>query len=71
LNFVTPPALCFGELSLVPDDPTRADRAFLDEVSRSRDALREQIRQSQITIDRSKELLNQMDEIIAKAEKKG
>jgi hypothetical protein len=55
----------------MPDDPTRADRAFLDEVRRSRDALREQIRQSQITIDRSKQLLNQMDEIIAKAEKKG
>jgi hypothetical protein len=68
---VTPPALSFGESSLMPDDPTRADRAFLDEVRRSRDALREQIRQSQITIDRSKELLNQMDEIIAKAEKKG
>jgi hypothetical protein len=68
---VTTPALGLGELSLMPDDPTRADRAFLDEVRRSRDALREQIRQSQITIDRSKELLNQMDEIIAKAEKKG
>jgi hypothetical protein len=52
------------------DDPARADRAFLDEVRRSRATLQEQIKQRQITIERSKELLKQMDEIIARAESK-
>jgi predicted transcriptional regulator len=51
------------------DNPTRADKAFLDEVRLSRDALREQIERSRATIERSMELLKQMDEIIAKAAK--
>ena len=34
-------------------------------------SFQEQIRQSQITIEKSMELLRQMDEVIAKAEKKG
>jgi hypothetical protein len=53
----------------MPDD-TRSDKKFLDEVRRSRAALQEQIRESQITIEKSKELLRRMDDIIAKTEKK-
>jgi hypothetical protein len=51
------------------DDPAGADKAFLRTVRRNRDALLEQIRQSHLTIEKSKELLRRMDEIIAKAEK--
>ena len=46
------------------------DRAFLDEVRLNRDLLVEQIRQSQLTIEKSRELLKRMDEMIARAEKK-
>jgi hypothetical protein len=53
------------------DDLTHADRAFLDEVRRNRAALEAQIKQSQHTIEKSKALLRRMDEIIARAERKG
>ena len=52
------------------DPSLRLDRAFLDEVRLNRDLLVEQIRQSQLTIEKSRELLKRMDEMIARAEKK-
>jgi len=50
---------------------TPADREFLDEVRRNRAALEAQVKYSQQTVEKSKELLRLMDEIIAKAEKSG
>jgi hypothetical protein len=47
-----------------------SDRAFLDEVRRNRDLLDAQIKQGQLTIEKSRELLKRMDEIIARTEKK-
>jgi hypothetical protein len=47
------------------------DRLFIQSVKRRRDALLEQIRQSQHAIERSKQLLQQMDEIIARSATKG
>jgi hypothetical protein len=52
------------------DERVRAYR-FFDEVRRDRPFLRDQIRQSQLTIEESKELIRQMDEIIAKMERRG
>jgi hypothetical protein len=52
------------------DESLRVDRAFLDEVRRSRAALEEQIKQIQRTIEKSNALLRRMDEIIAKGENK-
>jgi len=46
-----------------------ADKAFFDYVRRSRLGVIEQIRQSQITIEQSMELLRRTDEMIAKTEK--
>jgi len=40
----------------------------LDQIRRERAQLAEQIRMSQQTIERSQELIRQMDEILAKAE---
>lgn len=42
----------------------------LDQIRRERAQLAEQIRVSQQTIERSQELIRQMDEILAKAEQK-
>ena len=42
----------------------------LDQIRRERAQLAEQIRVSQQTIERSQELIRQMDEILAKAERK-
>jgi hypothetical protein len=42
----------------------------LDQIRRERAQLAEQIRLSQQTIERSQELIRQMDEILAKAEQK-
>lgn len=42
----------------------------LDQIRRERAQLAEQIRISQQTIERSQELIRQMDEILAKAEQK-
>ena len=39
-------------------------------IQRDRTLLLEQIRQSQLTIEKSRELLKRMDEMIARAEKK-
>jgi hypothetical protein len=64
------PALWRQEFSHMTDDPVRPDGAFLDEVRRSRGALEEQIKQSQRTIEKSRELLKRMDEIISNADKK-
>jgi hypothetical protein len=50
------------------DERVRADKVFLDDARRDRAAVRK-IRQSQIIIEESKELLRQM-EAIANAEKK-
>jgi hypothetical protein len=50
------------------DDSARSS-AFLDQVRRRRDALHEHIRQSEINIANSKEVLRQVDQIIADAEK--
>ncbi len=58
-------------VALMTDDSIHPDKAFLDEVRRSRAALENQIKQSQATIEKSRELLRRMDEIIAKGEKKG
>jgi hypothetical protein len=52
---------------MIGDDP---DREFLDQVRRSRAALEEQIKQGQVTIDKSKEFLKRLDEMIAGAQKK-
>jgi hypothetical protein len=43
------------------------DRLFLDSVRRSRAVLEEQIKQGNLTIEKSKELLKRLDEIIDKA----
>jgi hypothetical protein len=43
--------------------------AFLDQLRRRRDALHEHIRQSEINIACSEEVLRQVDKIIANAEK--
>jgi hypothetical protein len=61
------PALSYMEKR----DLRHSDRVFLNNVRLSRASFQEQIRQSQITIEKSMELLRQMDEVIAKAEKKG
>jgi hypothetical protein len=50
--------------------PFNKDRSFTDLVHRIRDALDEQVRQSQLTIEESLALLQRMDGIIAKAGKK-
>jgi hypothetical protein len=47
------------------------DQFFLNEVRRSRIALEEQIKQGQLTIDKSKDLLKRLGEIIARADKNG
>jgi hypothetical protein len=44
------------------------EQLFLDEVRRSRAALEEQIKQGQLTIEKSKELLKRLDEIIRRAD---
>jgi hypothetical protein len=44
-------------------DPANDDRIFLDKVRHHHAALPEQIRQSKLTIEESKELLRRMDEI--------
>jgi hypothetical protein len=51
---------------MTDDDPEQ--QLFLDEVRRSRAALEEQIRQGQLTIEKSKELLKRLDEIIGRAD---
>jgi hypothetical protein len=51
-------------------DDAERERMLLDEVRRRRALLLEQIRQSKLTIERSTELLKQIDKIIAQAEKK-
>jgi hypothetical protein len=48
----------------------KLDKEQLDQIRRSRAELVEQIRVSQQTIERSQELIRQMDEILAKAEQK-
>ena len=48
----------------------KLQKQHLDQIRRERADLAEQIRLSQQTIDRSQELIRQMDEILAKAEKK-
>jgi hypothetical protein len=50
------------------DDSARSS-AFLDQVRRRRDALHEHIRQSEINIANSKEVLRQVDQIIGDAKK--
>ena len=68
-------------MTLFPPTVTRAHGApitkdlklqkqHLDQIRRERADLAEQIRLSQQTIDRSQELIRQMDEILAKAEPK-
>jgi hypothetical protein len=65
---------------LLPLPKARAHRIFmtndlklpkeqLDQIRRERAQLAEQIRVSQQTIERSQELIRQMDEILAKAER--
>jgi hypothetical protein len=46
------------------------DHTFLDGMRRDRSALHEQLRQSRMVIEESRELLKQLDEMIAKAENK-
>ena len=46
------------------------DGEFLDAIRRERDALIEQIRRSRDTIERSVELINRMDELLAQSERK-
>jgi len=48
----------------------KLDKEQLDQIRRGRAELVEQIRMSQQTIERSQELIRQMDEILAKAEQK-
>ena len=48
----------------------KLQKEHLDQIRRERADLAEQIRLSQQTIERSQELIRQMDEILAKAEKK-
>jgi hypothetical protein len=48
----------------------KLQKEHLDQIRRERAQLAEQIRVSQQTIERSQELIRQMDEILAKAEKK-
>jgi hypothetical protein len=67
LNLVGGEGVCGGEL-LHMTDIANAD--FLDAVRRNREALQQQIRQGQITIEKSQALLQRMEEIIAKADKK-
>jgi hypothetical protein len=57
------------EFKMPQDERVRADKAFLDDMRRDRAVVREEIRQSQLTIEESKELLGRM-EAIAKTEKK-
>jgi hypothetical protein len=45
----------------------KLEKEHLDQIRRERAQLAEQIRLSQQTIDRSQELIRQMDEILAKA----
>jgi hypothetical protein len=52
------------------DQRVRADEAFFDDMRRDRAVVREEIRQSQLTIEQSKELLRRIDAVIAKVEKK-
>jgi hypothetical protein len=51
---------------MIPDDK---DRLFVEAVKRSRESLVDHIRRSQQSMVKSKRLLRQMDEIIAKSEK--
>jgi hypothetical protein len=44
------------------------EQLFLDEVRRSRAALEGQIKRGQLTIEKSKELLKRLDEIIGRAD---
>jgi len=53
------------------DDRTHAYTEFLDEVRRNRGVLAAQIKHGRHTLERSKEVLKRMDELIANAEKKG
>ncbi len=48
----------------------KLQKQHLDELRQARAELVEQIRMSQRTIERSQELIRQMDEILAKAERK-
>ena len=48
----------------------KLQKEHLDQIRRERANLVEQIRMSQQTIERSQELIRQMDEILAKAEPK-
>jgi len=48
----------------------KLQKEHLDQIRRERAQLAEQIRMSQQTIERSQELIRQMDEILAKVEQK-
>jgi hypothetical protein len=53
-----------GDLKADASDGDDRDRLFLEDMRRSRAALEEQIKQGQLTIEKSKELLKRLDEII-------
>jgi hypothetical protein len=54
---------------LMPNDRVSVDGAFLEALRRSRDALHQQIRQSQLIIERSNELLKYIDEMVSESER--
>jgi hypothetical protein len=64
------PRSASGVQPMPRDELVRADRAFLDSVRRGRAVVREESRQSELTIEESMELLRRMDEVVAKVEKK-
>jgi hypothetical protein len=63
---------CFPQLDAsaraVMTKDLKMQKEHLDQIRRERAQLAEQIRLSQQTIERSQELIRQMDEILAKAE---